>query len=713
MSVYAQSALLASIVCLALAIALPLLRRRTPLVLSYVLLNVLLSGWTLANFLGEATEQGVWSRVGWLIGLFLPYSALNFFKTFLGDEGRLASQASKVALLGGVALVPVVLSPWWAWWPVRVALYGLVFGSLYLCVFLIWRHFRSSQRRTESARLLYLAIGGFTAVSFTLVDFVPRWQDFFPAVANTPALGNLMIAFYMYFLGQIVLQVRLLGLSEVVGKIAVLAALVLLLTTLYGGLSVWLGDRPDFAFYTLIVASVLLILFDPMRDLIEEKVNRILFRDRFDFARQLALLRRETANAVEIEELAQLLMRRLRDSRRVTRASLYLAEDDGQSFRCVSAVGEVPARLDGPKERAFVEALRAERAVVREDIQDQARELRGADEEPSRLEELLEVEEAQRRVGAAVSVGLMSQGRLIGVLNVEDERMREAYSAEEVGALVRIAGQAAISVENSRAVQALRDRDRLVALGEMAAGLAHEIRNPLGAIKGAAELLQMTVPAAPDEGEDSPQAFLQIIVEEVNRLNGVVSQFLNYARPYRGEPQPVALGKLVERAAQLWRPEAERWGVPWRIELEEGVPDARADADLVCQILLNLGINAIQATGTPPEGLGAWSEREDAPSRGSGEREPLLRVRVVHARRMDVERGQAREWVEVQLMDNGKGIAPPDAQKLFIPFFTTKRQGTGLGLAVSQRLAESQGGRIEVSSVLGEGSTFRLLLPLA
>src|SRR5699024_3439747 len=125
--------------------------------------------------------------------------------------------------------------------------------------------------------------------------------------------------------------------------------------------------------------------------------------------------------------------------------------------------------------------------------------------------------------------------------------MRDAFSPDEVQMLRGVAAQAAIVVENSRLHARIKERDRLAALGEMAAGLAHEIRNPLGAIKGAAQMMDSATE------EPAQKELLGIIQEEVERLNNVVGAFLDYARPYRGNPVLLDVSPVIERSAQLIR----------------------------------------------------------------------------------------------------------------------------------------------------------------
>lgn len=263
--------------------------------------------------------------------------------------------------------------------------------------------------------------------------------------------------------------------------------------------------------------------------------------------------------------------------------------------------------------------------------------------------------------------------------------MRDAFSPEEVQLLRGLGAQASIALENSRLYQRLKQRDRLAALGEMAAGLAHEIRNPLGAIKASAQFL-----AEPDgEGEHPPDPataeFLGIIVEEVDRLNRVVSSFLDYARPSTGDPAPTDLNAVVHRTMQLLGKDLD--GLEAKLELAEELPRVRIDAERLRQVLINLCQNAAQAM----EGQGA------------------LTIRTLP--RVQRDGSSERQWVELAVSDTGPGIPQKVLANLFVPFVTTKNRGTGLGLAISQRIVSAAGGHIEARSLKNVGTTFVVRLP--
>src|SRR5207249_4782952 len=248
-----------------------------------------------------------------------------------------------------------------------------------------------------------------------------------------------------------------------------------------------------------------------------------------------AALRQRVAGVIDVRELGQVVLDGLYETRRVTHASVYLLADDGLGYRRLEFRGPAPTPyIDAATVRALVQSAQAgqkaqlvelvERrlAEVRQLLPESETESSALSEERARLSELGAAMAAMR---AGVTIPLVAGQRVVGFLCVLDDRVPEAFASDELATMLQIGEQAAITIENSRLYERMKERDRLAALGEMAAGLAHEIRNPLGAIKGAAQYLD---PAALREGDAE---ILQIIVEEVNRLDGVVAQFLDYSRP--------------------------------------------------------------------------------------------------------------------------------------------------------------------------------------
>jgi two-component system sensor histidine kinase HydH len=224
----------------------------------------------------------------------------------------------------------------------------------------------------------------------------------------------------------------------------------------------------------------------------------------------------------------------------------------------------------------------------------------------------------------------------------------------------------------------LRRAERLSALGELSAVLAHEIRNPLGSIKGTAEILRDSLLAS-----DRNHEFLEILIKEADRLNRVVEDFLGLARPVVSGKEEVDLLAELEEVVVLTAAEARQRGVAVELARSE-LPPVLGDREKLRQVFLNLIQNALQATG-----------------RGG-------RLQISATRQAADDQGSA--GVLLTFADSGVGIAAPQLAKVFDPFYTTKEGGTGLGLAIVQKIIESHGGRIQVESTPGKGTTFRVWL---
>lgn len=235
-------------------------------------------------------------------------------------------------------------------------------------------------------------------------------------------------------------------------------------------------------------------------------------------------------------------------------------------------------------------------------------------------------------------------------------------------------------VERDALEESLVRAGKLSALGQLTSGLAHEIRNPLASILGSAEAL------VSEFGPDHRKHRMgQLLLAEIDRLNGVVSDFLRFARPTEPQREAVDPAALAREVAELTAARARQAGVA--IDLDAARPaTVRADAGQVRQVILNFFLNAYEAL-------------EDAGA-GAG------RISVVTERRTVGEQGF---WC-LGVQDDGPGVPAELRDKIFDPYFTTRQEGTGLGLSVSSRIAEAHGGFVDVTSVDGR-TTFWLCLP--
>lgn len=236
-------------------------------------------------------------------------------------------------------------------------------------------------------------------------------------------------------------------------------------------------------------------------------------------------------------------------------------------------------------------------------------------------------------------------------------------------------------------------QERLAALGGMAAVLAHEIRNPLGGIKGVAQFLKER-----PSGEEEHAQMMQAIVVEATRLERLVNDLLSYARPRPPDRRPLDLAATLREVMSFVQPAADAAGVKVRVDAGEPPPRLLADPEQLKQLLANLLLNAIQAMpgggaltvsagiGKRTAGISTWTQGSPVP-------------------------GQADAWVEIGVEDTGPGIPQADLARVFEPFYTTRAKGTGLGLAICRQIVEAHGGSIGVARTGPEGTRMGVLLP--
>ena len=288
---------------------------------------------------------------------------------------------------------------------------------------------------------------------------------------------------------------------------------------------------------------------------------------------------------------------------------------------------------------------------------------------------------------------LLPEGRTITV-DVRVSRMEDAE-----GGLVAILTD---RTEVKRAEVSARRKERLASLGELSAGVAHEIRNPLAGIGASAQLLSERLGA-----DENHRRLVELILDEVARLDRIVESMLQFARPPEPRLRLAPLEAVLERALGLVAEDAETAGVRIDTEGAKDLPHIWIDPDQIEQVILNLVRNALQAMEESGGRLTVILRRVSRPRY----------VRMRSGRRREDKAGVApgegplQDWVELEVTDTGHGIPADELDRIFNPFYTTRKRGTGLGLAISEAIVREHGGMITVQSTPGHGTTVLLDLP--
>ncbi|MBI4561378.1 MAG: hypothetical protein HY724_04980, partial [Candidatus Rokubacteria bacterium] len=291
---------------------------------------------------------------------------------------------------------------------------------------------------------------------------------------------------------------------------------------------------------------------------------------------------------------------------------------------------------------------------------------------------------------------LALDGARLGLLRIalstepmERVRRENLRSALALGLAVLLAGALGMGVifytqyrhlGEVRALEAeVQRRERLSALGNLAAAVAHEVRNPLNAISVGLQRLREEFRPAGDEAEYS--RFVDLMQGEVRRLNAIVEEFLSLARPLALKPESVGVGELLQEVTALVRADAEARGVRLALRVSPDLQAARLDPDHMKQVLLNLILNALEAM----------------PGGGT----------------LTISASPFKESLLLSVEDTGDGVPSDLLPRIFEPYVTTKARGMGLGLPIARRIVEAHGGRIEVETQPKQGSRFTITLPLS
>lgn len=426
----------------------------------------------------------------------------------------------------------------------------------------------------------------------------------------------------------------------------------------------------------VLVTMLLVILFNPLRERIQALVDLLYFRAPYDYRTTVTAASQVLASILDADELVARLVRIITEQMQVERAEVWLLDDARREFHRAGTAAPTLAS-DAPLVRHLAGSgggvlhLALGRMSGRVD---------------------LEVLSELAAIGATLAVPMLFERKLVGFLALGEKASGRFYSSDDIELLTTLANQAAVAVQNARAYRALaetnrelrdaRDQlveaERLAAIGELSAAVAHGIRNPVASIKTAAEL------AASEAGPDTRlRESFEDILTEADALESRIEELLDFARPFEPNHGPADLNDIVTGTLHLLRRRIAEEHV--RVESALGMlPPHELDVAQIEQVCLALMTNAIEAM----PGGGTLAVGTAARTAGGA------------------------TYLELRIADGGHGIPAEQIPKVFRLFYTRKARGTGVGLATVKRIVDGHRGRIHVESELGRGTVFRIDLPL-
>jgi signal transduction histidine kinase len=619
------------------------------------------------SFVFPLKEKSSWSKRFRLFLLYLiPLAILmTFFLTFRIDIEKFR-ELSNVFYYGLLFEEPLIFL-------IFLGLIALFSGiCIYWGIKNLLQSFRTTRIPRQKLQIKYLIFGiismAITGTIINLSNYFLKlgWPIFFLASLYSILVSLFFaIALIKYRLLDIHLLIRGgILYSSVSGLI--LAIYILIIKNIGEAISKKAYGGSLFVESALILALVFMLL--PFQRKVGDWIDRFFYMERIRFRTKLSEFSRTLTELVDLEEVVRTTVHFITEALHVDAIAFFFLRNEGDEYGPVfgtflhNKIGYSPQHL-------FVKRMESNGRAV------ELEHLRESEGEVEEIDDLIER-------GWLVVVPIFLKERLMGFLLLGRKRSGKDYTVEELEVLEAFSNQTALAISRAFIYRdmSLKDKqiiqaEKMAAIGELAAGIAHEIRNPLGIITGSAETVRK------HEDRKIREEMTKYILEESQRINGLISTFLDFARP--NEPKLVScdLREILEKTFLLLSPQAKTLGVEIKREIPQKPLQVSIDPDQMRQAFTNLGVNALEAM---PQG-------------------GILKVTILD---------NARDKVLVRFSDTGKGISKEVAAKVFDPFFTTKEGGTGLGLSIAHRIITQHGGEIHVEGEEGKGSTFTITLPL-
>lgn len=666
-----------------------------PTGLAFAVLATSLIFWNLTFFalyaLDDYNAALEYSRLFRTVGVFVLPAILHLTLTLPGRRITNAWRitlavdyifTTLIALANHLGLFVTRLDTfYWGYYSVKSSYYHAFTASVVINFSLATYLLVSEYTHTTSPRmrlqLKFWLFGMAVALPLGLTNLLPAYGfRFYP-------LGNLASALWACIVAYAIVRYRLMDIDILVTKLASYASATVIcivpLTVAILRLERWafMVISVDFSAVMVLFLIVTSVAFPLVQSRAELSIERWLFRGRYESRVSLEVLGAQIIRTLDKGRICATVCEGLSRALSAGSVALYVRDQAGGRFELAESSG-VPARARefSPGEPYVRWLVTRSEAVLRDEARLSSSQ-RGA----------IGAEAVMVENGWEAAVPFLAGQELLGFACLGPRRALQAYTVRDLRGLGVFGGEMATALQNARVYEELRrSRDiinragRLSALGTLAAGIAHEIRNPLVSIQTFFQL-------APErlDDEEFMSSFLRLAESEVQRISSLIGELLAFAKAPSVSVREVDLNEVVERAIILLEPQAKSQGVRLSSQTTPHLRPVIADPDQVMQVILNIALNGIQAS---VEGG-----------------EVAVETRTVEQ--------EGTSFCQIEVRDSGIGIPEAVKENIFNPFYTTKSKGTGLGLSIANQIINEAGGFILVESDEGRGARFFLHLPVA
>jgi nitrogen-specific signal transduction histidine kinase len=711
-TVYALLTLAVSILSFFLGLFVIIINRKSQLNLIWFFLCLTIAGWNFGYYItmipGISYQTAlICSRLSHASGALISSLFFTFTLIFLDLMQKKSFQlylchitTSFIALLCITSFVVIKLEPklFMPYYPV-----GKLGYIIYIFNFLFWvlsAHYLyismyKSLTGKQQAQVKYFILG--TSIGFF------GGSNCFPLIFGYPVvpIASILIIVYPFTTAYAILKHRLLDIEIVIKKGIIFSVLMAFIIGIYSfliflgqntfqstlGINQWLA--------TIITAFIIAIGYKPLEDHITDITNHYFFRKKYDYQRTLMQSSEAMNLLTDIDRLVKLTTRIVARRMDLEETTTLVYDEINHKYVVRAAEGKSKDLLGQTftdNHELFKHLFNSKQILIKDEV---VNTMNSKFLMPDEKKRLTTIKKEMEKLHAQICVPSITRGKymgnkLVAVFCLGEKKSGDMYSNEDIQLLSTLSNQAAVAVENAimysdlmRQFQELKltkdqlvQSEKLAALGTMAAGIAHEIRNPLTSLQLFVEMMAVRF-----DDHEFRAKFTQIVPPEVERLNRIVNDLVSFAKPSKLTMEPAQINEILDKTVRLSEISFKKMNVK-TIKEFGSVPMVPVDQQKIMQIFLNLLMNGSQAM----------------PNGGT------LTVRTYY--------DEIHKKVCVDVKDTGVGISEENMKKLFAPFFTTKEGGTGLGLAITKRIIDEHKGEIKIHSKLGEGTTFTVEFPV-
>lgn len=597
------------------------------------------------------------------------------------------------------------------WSAIYLASYVYVFiGTLFVLFSLVFRYYKPQTilDKQRAKVVLIGAIFGFLVPAFLSIFIVVFQLSnlhflVIPILIFPISIAYAIVKHKLFDIQELVQKALVYGLSS--GAVAALFILPLFMLNLYYSTeNLWKNP-----IYLLILSVVVILIVNPLKNLVQKFVDNIFFRKKYDYPSTISEFSDTLSSLLSINEISNELMSMIGKTLFVDKGYLFVKNNDTGAFNLSSSIPEdfiqnETSGLDklGPDHTLIEFLYKNLKEIFVEDV-------------------ITESQYAQKRIDllktfADYNVSLITplffKSDLLGILLLSNKKSGQVFTTEDINFIRTISNQVAISIENSFSFELVQDyaneveeknkqlknvqaqliqAEKMSAIGHLASGIAHEIRNPLNIIEGARYYLSSLFTNGSENGV--AQEYLEYIQNEVIRTNRLIDSLLDFSKFQESNIENININNVIENVLILSRKQLSDSKIKIKKNLDDKIPTLKGDSNQLWQVVINLLMNSVQAINSIPD------------KNGEGEI-------VVESGIYSKSEGNYLDHLYLKVMDNGCGIKEKDLSSIFDPFYTNKPDGTGLGLSVSYKIVEAHSGSMLVTSEVGIGTSFMVELPV-